>query len=109
MGYNVLLSYYSTINIPYFLPTYEETSQRFLNLGSSIKDNMLCVFFSSYVLKNERKESKTPNISNLMLEAKVANFKESSTSSFMKDSKERTQMHFIPGFRSHGDSRIEGI
>ncbi len=33
---------------------------------------MFCVFFSSYVLKNERKESKTPNIFYLMLEAKVA-------------------------------------
>jgi hypothetical protein len=49
---------------------------------------MFCVFFSSYVLKNERKEPQTPNIFDLMLEAKVANSKESLMSSFMKDSKE---------------------
>jgi len=59
-----------------------------LNLGLSIKDKKLCVFFSSYVFNNERKESKTPNIFDLMLKAIVANFKESLVSSSMKDSKE---------------------
>jgi hypothetical protein len=49
---------------------------------------MLCAFFSSYVFKNEMKESKTPNIFDLMLEVRVANFKESLISSSMRDSKE---------------------
>jgi hypothetical protein len=48
---------------------------------------MLCVFFSSCVLKNEREESKTPNTFDLMFEARVANFKESRVLSSMKDSK----------------------
>jgi len=87
MTYNAFLSYCSTIDIPYCLPTYEETRQKFLNLGSSIKDNMLCVFFSSYIFKNERKEAKIPNTSNLMLETKVVNFKESQVSSSTRNSK----------------------
>jgi hypothetical protein len=87
MGYNTLLSYSSTIDIPCYLPTYEETRQKLLNIGSSIKDNMLCVFFFSYVLKNERKVFKTPNISNLMLEMRVVNLKKIPVSSSMKDSK----------------------
>jgi hypothetical protein len=89
MGYNVHLSYYSTIYILCSLLTYEKIRQRFLNLGLSIKEKRLCVFFFSYVLNNERKKSKTPNTFDLMLEARVANFKESPMSSFMKDSKER--------------------
>jgi hypothetical protein len=48
---------------------------------------MLCVFFSSDVLKNERKKSKTPNTSDLMLETKVTNCKKIPMSSSMKDSK----------------------
>jgi len=88
MGYNILLSYCSTIDISYFLPTYEETKERLLNLRSNIKYNMLYVFFSSYVVKNERKESKTSTTFGLMLEAKVVNSKENPTSSFMRDSKE---------------------
>jgi hypothetical protein len=81
MGYNSFLSYYSTINIPCYLPTYEKTKRRLLNVMSNIKEGILCVFFSSYVLKNERKKSKTLNTSNLMLEAKVGNYKESPMSS----------------------------
>ncbi len=46
---------------------------KFLNLGSKIKKTMLCVFFSSYVLRNERKESSTTQTSFLMLQAKRAN------------------------------------
>jgi hypothetical protein len=87
MGYIVFLSYCSTIDIPRHLPTYEETKRRLLNLGSNIKNNILFVFFFSYVLQNERKESKTPNTFNLMLETKVVNSKESPMSSSMKDSK----------------------
>jgi hypothetical protein len=49
---------------------------------------MLRAFFSSYVLKNKRKESKTPNTSNLTLKAKVVNFKENPMSSSMRVSKE---------------------
>jgi hypothetical protein len=78
MGYKALLSYSYTIDTSYCLPTYEKTRQKFLNLGSSIKTNMLHVFFSSYVLINERKESKTPNTSNLMLEARPLNSKRNS-------------------------------
>jgi hypothetical protein len=48
---------------------------------------MLCVFFSLYVLKNERKESKTPNNFNLVLKARIVNFKDSLLLSSMKDSK----------------------
>jgi hypothetical protein len=88
MGYNTLLSYCSTIDISYFLPTYEETKKRLLNLRSNIKYNMLYVFFSSYVIKNERKESKTPNTFGLMLEASVVNFLKSPMSSSTRDSKE---------------------
>jgi hypothetical protein len=44
--------------------------------------------FSSYVLKNQRKESKTPNTFDLMLEARVANSKKNLMSSSMRDSKE---------------------
>jgi hypothetical protein len=88
MGYNVFLTYCSTKDIPYYLPTYEETRRKFLNLGSSIKDNMLCAFFSSFVFNNERKEAKTPNTLDLMLKAKVVNSKENQVSSSMKDSKD---------------------
>jgi hypothetical protein len=48
----------------------------------------MCVFFSSYVLNNERKESKTPNTFDLMLKVRVIHYKESPMSSSMKDSKE---------------------
>jgi hypothetical protein len=46
---------------------------------------LLCVFFSSHILKNERKESKILNTFDLMLKAKVANSKK--IQSFMRDSK----------------------
>jgi hypothetical protein len=75
MGYKVFLSYSSTIDTPYSLPTYEEIRQRLLNLGSCIKANMLCAFFSSYVFINKRKESKSPNTFDLMFEAKLVNSK----------------------------------
>ncbi len=88
MGYNTLLSYCFTIDISYFLPTYEETKKRLLNLRSNIKYNMLYVFFSSYVVKNERKESKTSNTFGLMLEASIVNFFKSPMSSSTRDSKE---------------------
>jgi hypothetical protein len=85
MGYNTFLSYCSIINIPCYLPTHEEIRQRLLNLWSNI---MLCVLFSSCVLKYERKESKAPNNFDLMLEARVANSKKSPMLSSMRDSKE---------------------
>jgi hypothetical protein len=75
MGYNTFLSYSSTIDIHCSLPTYEETRQRFLNLRSNINDNMICASFFSYVLKNERKESETPNTSDLMLRQKLLTLK----------------------------------
>jgi hypothetical protein len=53
-----------------------------------IKANMLCVFFSSYDFMDKRKESKTPNTSNLMLEARLANSTNIPESSSIRDSKE---------------------
>jgi hypothetical protein len=47
----------------------------------------ICDFFSLYVLKNERKESKTQNNSDLMLETRVVNPKNTPMSSSMRDSK----------------------
>jgi len=70
---------------------------------------MLCAFFSSYVLKNERKESKTPNTFDLMLEAKVVNFIKSPILLKHEGLKRRSQMHFIPDFRIHGDGIVLGI
>ncbi len=49
-------------------PTSEDTKQRFFNCGSNINKNMLWVFISSYLYKNDRKESSTPQTSFLMLE-----------------------------------------
>jgi hypothetical protein len=46
-----------------------ETNTKLLNLGYNIRDNMLCVLFPSYFLKNERKPSKMPHTSLLMLDA----------------------------------------
>jgi hypothetical protein len=70
---------------------------------------MLCVFFSSYVFKNERKESKTLNTFDLMLKAKVINFKENFNIIIHEGLKIRSQMHFILSFRIHNDGRILGI
>jgi hypothetical protein len=70
---------------------------------------MLCAFFSSYALKNERKESKTSNTSNIMLEAKVVNLKKKSNVIIHEGLKRRSQMHFNPRFKTHGDNRIQGI
>jgi hypothetical protein len=72
----------------------KKQKSKFLNLGSSIKANMLCAFFSSYVFMDERKESRTPNTSNLMLEARLANSKEIPESSFIRDSKEGSALTF---------------
>ncbi len=46
---------------------------KLLNLGSNIKANILCVFFSSNLFKKERKLFKTPQTSFLMLQAKQIN------------------------------------
>jgi hypothetical protein len=60
-----------------------------LNIRSSIKNNILCVFFFSYVFKTKKsKESKTLNNYDLMLEAIVANLKKSLVSSSTRNSKE---------------------
>ncbi len=40
-----LMSYSWTIETLYSWPIYNETNLRFLNLGSNIRNNMLCVFF----------------------------------------------------------------
>jgi hypothetical protein len=70
MGYKDLLSYSSTIATPCSLSINENTSQRFLNLGSNIKENRLWVFISSDIFKKEKKDSNTTHISFLMLNAK---------------------------------------
>jgi len=49
---------------------------------------MLCVFFSSYVLRNERKESSTTQTSFLMLHAKKAHSSIRPSLSYIKLSKE---------------------
>jgi hypothetical protein len=49
--------------------TKDETNLRPLNVRSNIRDNMLCVLFLSYFFKNERKPSKMPHTSLLMLDA----------------------------------------
>ncbi len=41
-------------------PIKDESNLRLLNLGFNIRDNMLCVLFFSYFLKNERKPIKNP-------------------------------------------------
>jgi hypothetical protein len=86
MGYNAFLSYCSTIDIICSLPTCEKTRRRLLNLWSKSKTS--CYVFSSYVFKNERKESKTPNTFDLMLEVRVVNFCDNPMLSSMRDSKE---------------------
>jgi hypothetical protein len=48
---------------------------------------MLCVLFSSYFFKNERKQSKTPHIYLLMLDASNDNSKATIELSFIKSSK----------------------
>jgi hypothetical protein len=50
-------------------PTNEDTKRRFFNCGSKINESMLWVFLFSYLYKNERKESSTPQKKFLMLEA----------------------------------------
>jgi hypothetical protein len=50
-----------------FQPIKDKTDLKLLNLRSNIKENMLCALFPSYFLKNERKPSKAPHTSLLML------------------------------------------
>ncbi len=50
-----------------FWPIKDETNLKLL--GTNIRDNMLCVLFPSYFLENERKPSKMPYASLLMLYA----------------------------------------
>ncbi len=52
-------------------------------------------FFSSYVLKNEKKESKTPNTNDLMLEPKVVNSKKNFSVIIHEGLKRRSQIHFM--------------
>jgi hypothetical protein len=66
------------------------------------RQHVMCFnFFSSYVLKNEKKESKTPNTNNLMLEPKVVNLKKNSNVIIHEGLNGRFQMHFIPFFKTH--------
>ncbi len=55
-----------------------------LNLGSNIREIMLCVFFFSYFFRNERKKINSPQTSFLMLEANKVNSLTRSYSFFIK-------------------------
>jgi hypothetical protein len=68
-------------------PIKDETNLRLLNLRLNIRENMLCVLFFSYFLKNERKPSKTPHTSLLMLDASNENSRVITKSSLFKSSK----------------------
>jgi len=67
--YKDFLSYSSIKATPYSLPTNEDIIQRFLNLGSNIKEIILWAFMFSYFFNNEKKESNTLITSLLMLES----------------------------------------
>ncbi len=60
---------------------------------------MLCVFFSSYVLRNERKESSTTQPSFLMLHGKKANSSARAGLSSIKLSKEEKGALFSFSFK----------
>jgi hypothetical protein len=62
----------------------EDTDERFLNLGSNIRVNILCVCFSLNLFKKERKLSKTSQISFQMLKAKQINLNVKSEFSSIK-------------------------
>jgi hypothetical protein len=60
-------SYFSIVETTYFPPIRDETNIGLLNLGSNIRD-MLCALLLSYFFNNDRKPSKMPHISLLMLD-----------------------------------------
>ncbi len=92
IGYKVLLSYSSTILTPSSRPKKENIRWKLLNLGSTIKDNMLWTSFFSNFLTKERKKSKTQHTFLLMLEANKDNAKVIPKSSSIKLSR-------VDGFR----------
>jgi hypothetical protein len=51
----------------------EDIKLKLLNLGSNIKVSLLCDFFSSKLFKKEKKTSRIPQTSFLMLEGKQIN------------------------------------
>ncbi len=73
IGYNDVVLYCSTIVIPWSWPMKENTKWKLLNFEFNIRTNILCAFHSSNFFKKERKLSKTPQTSFLMLEAKYIN------------------------------------
>jgi hypothetical protein len=75
------------MEITCFQPIRDETNLRLLNLGSNIKDNMLCVLFPSYFKNNERKPSKMPHISLPMLNVNNDNSQVITESSSIKPCK----------------------
>jgi hypothetical protein len=77
-----------------FQPIKYETNLQLLNLGSNTSDNILCVLFLSHFLKNERKPSKTPHTSLLMLNASNDNSWVTTKSSSIKSYK----LSEIPNF-----------
>ncbi len=86
-----------------FRPIRNETNLILLNLGSNIKDNMLCVLFPSYFFKNERKPSKTPHISLLMLDANNDNSRATIESSSIKSCKLNEIPNVSFKFQAHND------
>jgi hypothetical protein len=75
------------MEIAYCRPIRDETNLKLLNLGSNIRDNMLCALFLSYFLKNERKPSKMPHTFLLILDANNDNFWATIESSSIKSYK----------------------
>ncbi len=73
MGCKDFKSHSSIIEMPCLQSTNEDTKQRFLNCESNINESMLWTFLSSYFPRNERKESRIPQICFLMLEANKKN------------------------------------
>jgi hypothetical protein len=76
---------------PYSWPISEKDIRgRLFNLGSTSRRTCYEFFFPSHFLKKERKASKLPTISLLLLETKHVNLKTTLTSSSIKISKEVT-------------------
>jgi len=83
----------------YFRLIRVETNLIFLNLGSNIRDNMLCVLFPSYLTKDERKPLKMPHTYLLMLNISNDNSWATIKSSSIKSYKLSEILDFSLSFR----------
>ncbi len=77
----------------------EYTKQRYLNLGSNIKSNILCVFILSIFFKKERNLYKIPQTSFLMLKAKQINSSATQKSSSIRVQKDGAFCGFSLNFK----------